>query len=129
MLLDRAYVAPRYGVSKCYSPTHNLVTTIESSLWWLFVGITQIAVLRIYAPFERRMRIITSAWCTLIIEEDCFIVPKIYQAILLFETLLTYRFERLFSRLFAGSPFSPTLSQSEVIVIAALLSIVFNGLS
>jgi hypothetical protein len=45
-------IAICYGASKCYEPTHNLVITIESHLWWLFVRITlpsklsnQIAVL------------------------------------------------------------------------------------
>jgi hypothetical protein len=32
-------VAICYGDSKCYEPTHNLVTIIESFLWWLFIGI------------------------------------------------------------------------------------------
>jgi hypothetical protein len=45
------------------------------------------------------------------------VVPclKTYQAVLLFETLLLHRFEWVFPRLLAGSPFLPTLNQSEVI--------------
>jgi hypothetical protein len=46
-------VATRYGASKCYAPTRNLITTIES-LWWFIDGImlpsmilNQIASLRI----------------------------------------------------------------------------------
>jgi hypothetical protein len=46
----------------------------------------------------------------------------------LFETLPTYHFERVFSRLVAGSPLSPTLSQSEGTLIAVLLSIIFYGI-
>jgi hypothetical protein len=41
--------------------------------------------------------------------------------------LPTYRFERVFPWLVAGSPFSPTLSQSEGTMIAVLLSIIFYG--
>jgi hypothetical protein len=36
----RLSIATRYGASKCYAPTHILVTTIESSLQLLFVEIT-----------------------------------------------------------------------------------------
>jgi hypothetical protein len=55
-------------------------------------------------------------------------LPGTYQVILLFKTLPTYRFERVFPRLFVGIPFLPTLSQSEGTMIAALLSIIFDGL-
>jgi hypothetical protein len=51
------------------------------------------------------------------------------QLVLLFETLPLHHFEQVFPRLFAGNPFSPTLSQSEGTVIAVLLLITFNGLS
>jgi hypothetical protein len=51
-----------------------------------------------------------------------------YQVALLFETLPTYRFEQVFPRLFADGPFSPTLSQGKGSMIAALLSIIFDGL-
>jgi hypothetical protein len=37
---------------------------------------------------------------------------KTYQDVLLFENLPLHRFERVFPRLFAGSPFSPTMSKS-----------------
>jgi hypothetical protein len=52
-----------------------------------------------------------------------------FQVVLLFETLSLHHFKQVFPRLFAGNPFSPTLSQSEGTVIAVLLSIVVNGLS
>jgi hypothetical protein len=32
-------VATHYGPFKCYAPTRNLITTIESSLWWFLVVI------------------------------------------------------------------------------------------
>jgi hypothetical protein len=50
------------------------------------------------------------------------------QVVLLFGTLPLHCFERVFPRSFAGSPFLPTLIQSEGTMIAALLSIVFDGL-
>jgi hypothetical protein len=52
---------------------------------------------------------------------------KTLQVVILFETLPLHHFEQVFPRLFANSPLSPTLSQSEGTVIAALLSIAFNG--
>jgi hypothetical protein len=50
------------------------------------------------------------------------------QVVLLFKILPLHHFEGVFPRLFAGSSFSPILSQSEGTVIAVLLSITFNGL-
>jgi hypothetical protein len=40
-----------------------------------------------------------------------FLCPKTYQIVLLFETLPLYHFEQVFSRLFVGGSFSPTLSK------------------
>jgi hypothetical protein len=54
--------------------------------------------------------------------------PKTYQDFPLFKTLPTYHFERVFPRLFVGSPFSPTLSQSEGAMLVVLLSIIVDGL-
>jgi hypothetical protein len=51
------------------------------------------------------------------------------QVVLLFGALPLHWFERVLLRLFAGSPFSSTLSQSQGTMIASLLSIVVNGLS
>jgi hypothetical protein len=51
---------------------------------------------------------------------------EILQVVFLFETLPLHRFERVFPRLFGGSPFSPTLSQSEGTVITVLQSITFK---
>jgi hypothetical protein len=129
-------VAIRYGASKSDAPTYNLVTTIESSCDGFLSGFhfqagfwTKLSFWRISPPFEPRLRIVNSAWHNLIVVEDCcFISPKTYQVILLFKTLPTYRFERVFSRLVAVAPLLPTLSQSEGIVIASLLSIIVNGL-
>jgi hypothetical protein len=129
-------VAIRYRASKSNAPTCNLVTTIEFSCDGFLSGLrfragfwTKLSFWRISPPFEPRLRIVNSAWHNLIVEEDCcFIAPKTYQVILLFETLATYHFERVFSRLVAGSPLSLTLSQSEGTLIAVLLSIIFDGL-
>jgi hypothetical protein len=127
-------VVTHYGVSKCYAPSSNLVTIIESSLWWFLVItlpskiLDQIAFLMnfssLWTLYENRQLHFTQPhhWGRLL-----FHCPKTYQAILLFETLPTYHFERVFPRLFAGSPFSSTLSQSEGTMIAMLLSVVFDG--
>jgi hypothetical protein len=111
-------VATRYGASKQYAPTHNLITTIESFLWWLFVKImlpskilNQIVVLAdfssLWTLYENCQLRLTQPhhWGRLL-----FYCPKNYQTVLLFETLPTYHFERVFSRLVVGSPFPPTLS-------------------
>jgi hypothetical protein len=130
-------VAIPYGTSKRYAPTRNLITIIESCLWWHFVVITllskmlnQLAFLVVFSslltPYENRQLRLTQPhrW-----ERLLFHCLKTYLTVLFFETLPTYHFERVFPRLFVGSPFSPTLSQSEGTMIALLLSIVFNGLS
>jgi hypothetical protein len=62
---DGLSVAIRYGASKSRVPTHNLVTIIESFLWWPFVGIlllskrlNQLAILvdssSLWTPYENR---------------------------------------------------------------------------
>jgi hypothetical protein len=52
-------VAIRYGASKSDAPTHNLISTIESLLWWFLDMITlpsknsnQNALVQISIPFE-----------------------------------------------------------------------------
>jgi hypothetical protein len=130
-------VTTHYMAYKRYAPTRNLVTTIKSSLWWLFVGImlpskifNQIAILAdfssLWTPYENRPLRLTQPHRR---GRLLFLCPETYQAVLLFETLPTYHFERVFPRLVASSPFSLTLSQSEGTMIAALLSIIFSGLS
>jgi hypothetical protein len=114
-------VAIRYRTSKCYEPTRNLVTIIESFLWWLFVGImlsrkisNQMVILMdfssLWTPYENRRLRSTQPnhWGRLL-----FHWLKTYQVILLFETLPTYHFVQVFSRLFDDSLFLPTFSQSE----------------
>jgi hypothetical protein len=96
-------IATRYGVFKPYAPTRNLITTIESSLWWFLVVITlpskilnQFAFLvdfsSLWTPYENCQLCLTQPhhW-----ERLLFHCPETYQVVLLFETLPTYHFERM----------------------------------
>jgi hypothetical protein len=92
-------VAIRYRASKSDAPIHNLVTTIESSCDGFMSGLhfrvgfwTKLSFWWISPPFEPRMRI-NSAWCNLIIEEDCcFIAPKNLSGRPLFQNLANLSF-------------------------------------
>jgi hypothetical protein len=79
-------------------------------------------------PFERSMRIVDSAWCNLIVEEGCcFIAPKPNRSS---SWSKHYQLRASLSNVVCRySMFSSTLSQSEGTMIAALLSIIFNGLT
>jgi hypothetical protein len=115
----RLSIATCYGASKSYSSTHNLITTIESSCDGSLSG------LRFRARFEPSDRFggfllpLNPIWesstpldATSSLGKTVVPCLKTYQDVLLFKTLPPHHFERVFPRLFAGSPFSPTLSLS-----------------
>jgi hypothetical protein len=114
-------IATHYGACKRYSPTHNLVTTIESSLWWFIDGIMlpskiwiKLPFWWIPPPFEPRMRIVNFTWRNLIVEEDCcFVAPKCIRVSSCSKPCQLIILTESFPRLVAGSPFSLTLSQRE----------------
>jgi hypothetical protein len=106
-------VAIRYGASKRYAPTRNLITTNESSCdgslpglhFWARI-LNQITILTIFSSFwisyeNRQLRLTQSRhWGRLL-----FHCPKTYQVVLLFKTLPTGHFAWVFPRLAASSPF------------------------
>jgi hypothetical protein len=88
-------VATHYGASKCYAPTHNLVTIIKSFLWLLLVRITlpskisnHMAVwvdfFSLWTPYENHQLHLKQphCWGRLLLH-----YLKTYQVVLLFETL------------------------------------------
>jgi hypothetical protein len=126
-------VAICYGVPKAMHLLVILQPTIESSLWCLFVVITlpskilnQVATLRISFPQPRMSIVIPFVmkpyrWRRL---SDNY--AETLHVVLLFETLLLHRFERVFPRLFASiARFYQPWAKMKVPV---LLSIIFNGL-
>jgi hypothetical protein len=76
-------VATRYGASKYYLPTRNIVTIIESFCDGSMLGLrfrarfwTKWPFWRISSPFEPHMRIVNSALCNLIVGKDCCFLPQ-----------------------------------------------------
>jgi hypothetical protein len=108
LLLDWALLLTSYGASKISAPIHN-ITTYPRNLFVMvpYLVITfpsttlnQVDFLVDLFSFELCTRIVTPVWLNLISREICWVhYPKTFQAILLFETLPTYRLERAFPRL------------------------------
>jgi hypothetical protein len=131
-------LATRYGAFKHYAPTHNLITTIKSSLWWFLIVITfpgkmlnQIALLANSFSLwplneNRQLRLMKPHhWGRLLVHYH-----ETLQVTLLFETLPSYRFERAITRLFDGMVrFCQSWARVKVPMIVVLLSITFKGLS